>query len=318
MENQHVGNWLTVGGANVDIKGEPLQNNLKLGTSNPGIVHTSPGGVARNIAENLARLGEEVVLCSLVGEDTDGEWLRQTTMKSGVSTVGMLRLPNQRTGRYVSIHNAEGELLSAIADMAITDAWDEQHIHTGLSLMKKSTGVFLDANLPVEIIKIFLHHAKQQGKLIALDSVSVKKAERFIGLLDGITLLAPSRDEAAILTGMEVSTPDEVKKAAALLHQQGVEQVFITLGSEGVYIHHEQMQKWLPASKSDVLDVTGAGDAFTSGVMYGLTRTTSLVERAAYGIAMAGFALRTNQSVASTKPQDLEQAKEDYLREIGY
>lgn len=317
MESQHAGSWLAIGGANVDIKGEPLYN-LQLGTSNPGIVHTSPGGVARNVAENLARLGDEVVLCSLVGEDTDGEWLRQTTMKSGVSTVGMLRLPNYRTGRYVSIHNAEGELLTAIADMAITEAWNEQHIHTGLNLMSKATGVFLDANLPVEIIRQFLEYAKKQGKLIALDPVSVKKAERFKGLLDGVTLLAPGRDEAAILTGMEVSTQDEVKQAAAKLHQQGVEQVFITLGSEGVYIHHDQVQIWLPASKADVLDVTGAGDAFTAGVMYGLTRTTSLVERAAYGMAMAGFALRSNQSVADTNMRDLEQAKEAYLREIGH
>lgn len=318
MDSQQMGSWLAIGGANVDIKGEPLLHSLQLGTSNPGIVHTSPGGVARNVAENLARLGNEVILCALVGEDMDGEWLRQTTAQSGVSTVGMLRLPSHRTGRYVSIHSAEGELLTAIADMAITEAWNEQHIHTGFSLMNKVDGVFLDANLPVEVIRQFLAQAKKQGKRIALDPVSVKKAERFIGLLDGVTLIAPGRDEAAILTGMDVSTLDDVKLAAANLHQQGVELVFITLGAEGVYIDSDQEQMWLPASQSDVLDVTGAGDAFTAGVMYGLTKTDSLVERAAYGMAMAGFALRSNQSVAETNLQALEQAKEDYLREIGH
>ncbi len=315
---QGSGSWLAVGGANLDIKGEPIYP-LCVGTSNPGIVHTSPGGVARNVADNLARLGEDVVLTALVGEDSDGEWLKQITAQSGVSTVGMVRLPKQRTGRYISIHNEQGEMVAAIADMEINEAWDEQHKRMGLEFLKKASGLFLDANLPVSVIDYFLSAAKEQCCMIVVDPVSVKKAEKWVGRLHGINMIAPSRDEAAVLSGMEINNRQDVERAAELLHEQGVQQVFITVGSDGVYIHHPQLQKWLPAPTADVLDVTGAGDAFTAGVMYGMTRTDSPIHQAAYGLAMARFALGSKKSIAELVDcKRLEQAKEDYLREIRY
>ncbi|MBO8164989.1 MAG: carbohydrate kinase family protein [Brevibacillus sp.] len=310
--------WLAIGGANLDVKGGPYAA-LRFGTSNPGVVTTAAGGVARNVAENIARLGEEVALLALVGEDNDGEWLRQKTAESGVGTVGMFRLGGKRTGRYLSIHNEAGELVVAIADMAINEAWDEPLVKSGIKMMDEDCGVFLDANLPKPVIEQFLAAAYRLGCPVAVDTVSVKKAEVWRGLLNGLTLLTPSEAEAEVLTGLTISDPSDVERAAASLLDQGVERVMITCGARGVYALCRSEACWLPAPAVTVRDVTGAGDAFTAGVMYALMRTDSLIEQAAYGLAMAGIALASEHSVTHDLSVDkLNQTKEALLRETGH
>ncbi|UFJ41646.1 carbohydrate kinase family protein [Brevibacillus humidisoli] len=310
--------WLAIGGANLDVKGGP-HSTLRLETSNPGVVRTAAGGVARNVAENVARLGEEVALLALVGEDNDGEWLRQETAASGVSTAGMFRLGGQRTGRYLSVHNESGELVVAIADMEINEAWDDTLVNSGVQLMDETSGVFLEANLPRPVMEQFLAAAHARGCPIAADSVSVKKAEKWCGLLRDIALITPSKSEAEVLTGLTITDQAGVERAAASLLQQGVQRVIITCGADGVYLMSQTESCWLPAPRGPVHDVTGAGDAFTAGVMYGFMRTDSLIEQAAYGLAMAGMTLASKHSVAHEVNADkLNQAKEAFLRETGY
>ena len=108
-----------VGGANVDVKARTAAA-LVTGTSNPGTVVRTPGGVGRNVAENLARLGSRVALVSTVGSDPDGDWLLEETAAAGVDVTPVLR--GGRTGRYVAVLDAGGELVAGVSDMAATDA----------------------------------------------------------------------------------------------------------------------------------------------------------------------------------------------------
>ncbi|WP_176560291.1 carbohydrate kinase family protein [Brevibacillus dissolubilis] len=316
MTNTKQGNWLVIGGANVDIKAEP-SSPLVYHTSNPGVVRLTAGGVGRNVAENLARLGEEVTLCALVGEDTDGEWLRQMTGQSGVSTVGMLRVPGQRTGRYIATHDEAGEMVVAVADMAINLTWTDEQLAFVTSLIKPGTdGLFIDTNLPRHAVETIIRTAVEKGCPVIVDPVSVKKAEVVQGLLDGITLIAPGREEAAGLTGLTVQEPAEVERAAHALREQGVACVMITCGSQGVYVENHAQRCWLPAPSTTIRDVTGAGDAFTAGVMYGMIHFESLIEQTACGLSMAGLALSSEHSTAATVDRaQLHTAKEAYLRE---
>jgi pseudouridine kinase len=110
---------VVVGGANVDIKARSTAA-LVGATSNPGIVVRTPGGVGRNVAENLARLGSRVALVSTVGSDPDGDWLLEETAAAGVDVSSVLR--GGRTGRYVALLDANGELVAGVSDMAATDA----------------------------------------------------------------------------------------------------------------------------------------------------------------------------------------------------
>jgi pseudouridine kinase len=307
--------WLFVGGANVDIKGDSIARLLP-GTSNPGTVRLAAGGVGRNVAENLARLGEEVQLFALVGEDADGEWLRQTTAQSGVATNGMFRVPDQRTGRFIAIHDFDGEMMTAVADMAVNDAWDEQMVQTGLKQLSQAVGLFVDANVPTKVMERFLAEGMRLGLKVVVDPVSVKKAEKWKGLLNGVFLIVVSIDEAEVLTGIAIKSPGDIESAAARLQFQGVRQVIITCGSEGVYIRGREESAWLPAPLAVVRD--GTRDAFTAGVMFAFTQTDSLLEQAAYGFALAGLVRTQTLTARHVDRAALMRAKEAYLEQARH
>jgi sugar/nucleoside kinase (ribokinase family) len=74
---------VVIGGANMDVKGRAAERHQQ-GTSNPGTVTVSPGGVGRNIAENLARLGIDAALITALGHDANGALLREACTSAGV------------------------------------------------------------------------------------------------------------------------------------------------------------------------------------------------------------------------------------------
>ena len=112
--------WVVVvGGTNMDVVARTTAP-LVAATSNPGRTRISPGGVGRNVAENLARLGSRVALVSTVGSDPDGDWLLEATAAAGVDVSPVLR--GGQTGRYVALLDAGGELVAGVSDMAATDA----------------------------------------------------------------------------------------------------------------------------------------------------------------------------------------------------
>lgn len=104
---------VVVGGSNVDIKARSTSA-LVGATSNPGTVVRTPGGVGRNVAENLARLGSRVALVSTVGSDPDGDWLLEQTAVAGVDVSPVLR--GGQTGRYVAVLDADGGLVAGVSD----------------------------------------------------------------------------------------------------------------------------------------------------------------------------------------------------------
>ncbi len=106
---------VVVGGANIDIKARSSASAIAQ-TSNPGHTSTTPGGVARNIAENLARLGTTTQLVAALGRDVHGERLLAETREAGV-LLDYVHRSAHPTGSYTAVLDADGELLLAVADM---------------------------------------------------------------------------------------------------------------------------------------------------------------------------------------------------------
>ncbi|WP_301169506.1 carbohydrate kinase family protein [Brevibacillus nitrificans] len=286
--------WLCVGGANVDMQGVTSVRLLP-GTSNPGVVHQTAGGVARNVAESLGWLGEEVHLYALVGEDSDGEWLRQITADSGVATHGMFRVPGRSTGRYLAICDLDEELYTAVADMAINDAWNAAMIQSGLLSLQQAAGLFMDANLPLSVMEAFLTEANRLEKKVIVDLVSVKKAEKWKGLLAGIYTIVGSIDEMETLCGQILHSYQDVEKCAKTLVDEGVSQVMIMCGEAGLYLCNQTESFWL--SLPDAPIRASAGDAFAAGVIYAQNKTQRLVEQGAFGMAMAELSMERKGNI---------------------
>ena len=107
-----------IGGANMDIHGRS-DRQLIMRDSNPGSLHTSLGGVCRNICENLARLGENVRLITVVGDDVQGRGIVEGCEKAGIDMSAARVLRGERSSSYISIMDGDGDMLLAMSDMHI-------------------------------------------------------------------------------------------------------------------------------------------------------------------------------------------------------
>ena len=237
---------LVVGGINADVLGRTL-NTPVLHTSNPARASVTPGGVARNIAETLERLGVAARLLGAVGDDVLGAGVLDATARAGVDVSGVLHLPGQ-TGTYVAVLNEAGELHIGLAAMELTDALTPEVTAAWAAEVAGARLLVLDANLPPGTVRMLLDAARAAGVQAILDPVSAPKAARLRGLLEGVWLLTPDRAELDALGGL-----DEV-------FRQGVHQVLLTLGAAGSVLHTPgQPPICTPAPAVSVQDVTGAG-----------------------------------------------------------
>lgn len=294
---------VVLGGANMDLKARS-DAPLVAATSNPGSTRMSPGGVGRNIAENLARLGTPVHLLAAVGADAMGDTLVGDTAAAGVGVqlVRRLELP---TGTYTAVLDASGELNVAVADMAATDSIGPDAVTDAGDLIAAAGLVVVDANLGHATVAAAVERATAAGVPVVVDPVSVPKARRLRPLLTPdhpIHTITPNAAELEALTGLPTRRHPEVVEAARRLLGQGVERVWVRLGSVGsLLVAGDGPAVVVAALSAEVVDVTGAGDAMLAAYCHALLAGADPSEAAAFGQAAAALTV----SVADTVRSDL-------------
>lgn len=285
---------VVVGGANVDVLARSTATAVP-GTSNPGTTTFGNGGVARNVADNLARLGTRVELVAAVGRDPLGDTLLAETAAAGVGVAHVLRTDDP-TGTYTAVLDASGELVVAVADMAATDRFGADLLGDAAELIATAALVVLDGNLPVETIAT----AAALGGRVVLDPVSVPKAERLVPVLGsghGWFAMTPNRAELGALTGLPVDDEDALLAAVDALHAVGVEHVWVRLGADGSLLSSPSGRVTLPVVPAPVVDVTGAGDAMLAAFCHALLAGGTPVEAALFGQGAAALTVASPHTV---------------------
>ncbi|WP_432012261.1 PfkB family carbohydrate kinase [Streptomyces cucumeris] len=309
---------VVIGGANVDVKVRSLAP-VAYHTSNPGRSHTSPGGVARNIAENLARLGTPTHLIAAVGQDAAGERLLSETQATGVRVDHVHRSAHP-TGTYTAVLDADGDLVVAIADMAATDGLGPGHLHHARELIGHAAMLVLDGNLSPQVLAYALDIASATGVQTLIDPVSVPKAALLAPLFSGerpVYAVTPNLAELGALTGHPVGGDDrELLAAVATLHDRGVQHVWVRLGERGSLLSTPGTgHTFLDAAPAEVHDVTGAGDAMLGAFVHALLTGAEPVEAARYGHAAAALTVATTATVRpDLTPRLIEDALNAPLR----
>jgi pseudouridine kinase len=288
---------VVLGAATMDIKGRTL-NPLNPGTSNRGHIRLSLGGAARNVAENLARLGVPTSLLTAVGDDAFGMEIVQRTAAAGVDTSGFLVLPDQRSATYTAILDDTGRMVVSVDDMHICEALTPQYVRVHAGLLRRARMIVLDANLSPRSLSAVLAVAKQAKVPVCVDPVSMELAERVKPHLCDYAIVTPNGHEAAVLCDSPVNTLAQAALAARKLVACGVRIVVITLGQEGLFYATAQTQGHIPATRCPVVDATGAGDALTAGVVYGLVNDLPLDECMRLGVSAAAITLASAESVS--------------------
>ncbi|MEU6351991.1 carbohydrate kinase [Streptomyces sp. NPDC047072] len=290
---------VVVGGANMDHKVRSLAP-VTRHTSNPGRAHTSPGGVGRNIAENLARLGTPTHLVAAVGRDEAGESLLRDTRAAGVRT-DHVHISTHPTGTYTAVLDSDGDLLVAIADMTATNELSPADLHHTRELVAGAAMLVLDGNLATATLGYVTDLAKAADVPVVMDPVSVPKAAL---LGPGIVperpyfAVTPNKDELRALVNLPVSTDEEILAAAAALHDRGVSHVWVRLGPEGSLLSSTgQGHTFLPAPPTEVVDVTGAGDSMLAAFVHALLDGADPVAAARFGHAAAALTVAAATTV---------------------
>jgi len=289
---------LVIGTAGVDIVGRLKGEHLP-GTSNPAQIRTSFGGVARNVAENLARLGQAVSLVTAVGKDQAGDQLLQATSEAGVDVEHVLRSSQYPTGTYLAVVNTSGELQFALDDMRAVSALSGDYIRQCEYLFRESSLVFIDANLQKETIRTIFTLAKRAHMPVCADPTSKVLAPRLAPYLSRLFMVAQNADEASVLCGRPISAsnPRDAMEAAKCLVSEGIQVAIITLAQFGVVYATSETSGHVPAIRTSIIDPTGAGDALTATMVFSLLNDITIDDAVQLGVSAASLTLRYRGAV---------------------
>jgi pseudouridine kinase len=288
---------VVIGASSLDVKGHALQP-LDKGTSNRGLIRSSMGGGARNIAENLARLGVPTVLLSAVGADGTGKRLLAHAVDSGIDTRHVMIDPDGRTGSYMAIYDHHGGIFVSIADMAILSQITPRYVNDRRRLFREATMVVIDANLPPVTLKTVFRLARTYQVPVCADPTSKNLAPRLRPFLGQLHMITPNPAEAEALLGQgPIDGRNEAIAAAKQLVARGVEVAAITLAEKGVCYATSNESGYVPALDIEVVDFTGAGDALTAAVIFGLLEEMPVGEAMRLGVSAAALTIQSRETV---------------------
>ena len=262
-----------IGGVNMDISAA-LTAPFVPADSVPGQVTLGCGGVARNIAHNLRLMGHEVKFVSLFGGEERREGLRN--------------------GLYLCVNDQTGDMIAAVADTDIVGHITPGFLEQRLETINASALVMADTNIETETLLFLIDHCTAP---LIIDAVSTAKAPRVIKALQQsrprqLYALKLNLQEAQAVTHCPTA-----QEAAVRLTAMGIGQVYITLGSDGVYCSDGTRHEHLKAIPSRVINTTGAGDAFIAGVAHALMGNTPFPDCAQTGLKAAHATLLSLQTV---------------------
>lgn len=300
---------ICIGAANLDRKLRSLDP-VRMGTSNPAHQTEAFGGVARNIAENLARLGTAAGLVTAVGDDAAGAALLEHAEATGIDTRGSLRLAGACSGTYTAVLDQRGDMLLALADMALYEQLTPEAIARTQVQRSCAALVVADLNLPPATLRLLLDDAIRFSVPLVLVAVSEPKMARLPADLSGLRLLILNEGELAARVGHPVDSADGVAQACAALQAQGAQDIVVTHGARGVSYTTPDGIAHLDAIDAHIVDVTGAGDAFAAAVCHTLAEGSGgLALACRRGLQLSAMTLACAETVCpSLAPDSLDAA----------
>ena len=278
------------------LKGETfIGNSFKIG----------PGGKGSNQAVANRRAGAETIFISKIGKDTFGEMAMKLYADEGINAEYVWEIADMATGAASIVVNEETSENVIIVVPGAADAMVPDDLNTAEAGIAKSAFFMASLEVPIPVMKRGLEVAKRNGVPTILNPAPAAiLPDEVYGLSDYFT---PNETEAAMLAGISVETIEQAEIAAKIILERGVKTVVITLGKLGVYVRNAEISQHVPSFDmgEQVLDTTGAGDAFNGGFAHALAEGMSLIEAVRFGSATAAISV-TRLGTAPAMPFNKE------------
>jgi pseudouridine kinase len=285
---------VVIGGANMDILGTPDASFVER-DSNPGQVALSPGGVGRNIAENLGRMGAPVKLLTVLGDDMYGKQLLDRCRNAGIDMKKVKISGKAGTSVYLSILDEKGDMISAVSDMSLMTELDREYLEEHHRTISAASLLVIDANLAEPVLQYITE--RYGDKEIFVDTVSTAKAKKITPLLGKIHTLKPNNLEAEILTGIAIDSDDDLKRASEILINRGLKRVFLSLGDRGIYYRDRERTIEYKGHRVEAVNTTGAGDAYTAALAYCFMNNFIPEKTLAFAAAASQLAVQSRETI---------------------
>ena len=302
---------LSVGNVSVDIKAFSDEDPVP-GAYRDGNIELVPGGVGRGMAMNLKHLGFESAICSVVGKDVFGDFLRAGLDMERVSTK-LLKTSFENKTALFSVMASTGQpalcvystriLQEIVFDDSVKSFIEDENIDV----------LCMDSNLPEETLEAFYKYAESdKGKKLFVfqNATSPDIAKKSLPYAKRVDLFGCNEFEAAEILGEEAfPDPTCANKFAAL----GYRHFIITFGDRGVMVYKDgEVWNEKPYNPSYIEDTVGAGDAFASGYLFGFVSGHPVKRCIQYGLACAKETLHTRQTVSEFLSPDFLESYPDY------
>ncbi|NMB28454.1 MAG: hypothetical protein GX991_00145 [Clostridiaceae bacterium] len=309
--------WLVAGGQNLDLIATARQP-FHLSDSTPGNVVERAGGVAFNIARNLALLTRPVYFLSVRGEDSVGLALDAIGRESNLELDHVLVRSDLSTSRYIAINDETGDMIAAINDMRAIESLAPRDVENWCTLASTlfrevdsrpmhPCAAVIDANLPENVI---VHLANEWEIPIFADAVSQAKVDRLKPVFHRLAGMKLNRIEAEHLTGHRIASFEAAVKAIHQLLANGIERICLSLGAEGALFADgrqtvatqydcvvEKEVDGRIVKTTSIINTTGAGDAMCAVFAWATISGHTLDDAARLSQAAASLALESPGAV---------------------
>lgn len=285
----------------LDIKGFPFEKYDRRGT-NLGSILMTQGGVARNVAENLANLGASVSFISMFDEGGMGAEARRRLTDAGVRLDDSVSTPEKGMGMWLAVFNEKGDLDGSVSHMPSPQPMEDLFEEKGERIIQNAEKVVLEMDvseaLSERVFALCEKYKKPVYTIVANMRVILARPE----LMTKSDCIILNEIEAGRLFGEHLQhlTPEEMlEKVCPLAEGKGVKRLIVTMGEHGsVYADFPSGERGVcPPLSTEVADTTGAGDAFFSAAVQAISKGMSLKDAAVCGTRLASLTLSTSESV---------------------
>lgn len=282
------GHIIVVGSLNMDLVVRSPRHPLPGETLLGGDFRTFPGGKGANQAVAAARVGGIVSMVGRVGSDDFGAALLQNLATNGVNATHVRRDAEAATGVALITVGADGQNTIVVAPGA-NGRLVPGDVAAAQELFGDGDVLLLQLEIPLPAVNRAIEEAHRRDTRVVLNPAPAQPLDA--ALLKQVDVLVPNQSELGLLTGMAVESIEDITAAAQALRAQGVKNIIVTLGGEGVVVVDEMNVSQLPPYKVEVVDTTAAGDAFVGAFAVALGRGSGLVEAARWGNAAGALAV---------------------------